>query len=435
MSDVASMLPDHAAAERRRARRSLLSSPLIRRDADPERFHLVLRHAPELAEWFGAQLGWQLRVDRAAGFARLFKLPANADGTHPARPGDGRPAMGRRHYVLLCLTLAALDDVAGQTTLVRLAEALEATSREDARIEAFEPLRASERRAFVDVLRFLTSRGILALRDGDESRYAAAGKGDALYDVNDQLVGQLIAAPVPPAVANDPEAMRREHYAETEEGERLRARQRVVRRLVDEPIVYYEDLEPAERAWLEKSLGFVGRLLEHDLGFVVERRREGIAAVDPDGEVSDRRFPDGGSSARHAALLFAEQLTERARAAPEREVVVPETELLKIAKSLVADYGTRCNWRAEYLDGGAGAARLAEDAMDELAAMNLVRRTGGGVRPLPALARFSPAAPGQSSGTRAAMKRGASQPGGRAVQGDLLAGAEPAGRKRERRRR
>jgi uncharacterized protein (TIGR02678 family) len=379
--------------ERRAALRHLIRHPLVSGERDQDAFALVVRHRRWLTEWFADRVGWTLVVDFAAGFARLHKVPARSDGSRPARVASTKPAFTKRRYALLCLTLAALDDGAAQTTLATLAEFVEQMSREGQEIEPFDPTLFSERRAFVDALKWLASAGVLVVREGDAERYATTGNADALYDVNDHLLAQLLSAPVPPTLAGDRARMVQEPYAETEDGQRQRARHGVLRRLLDDPVVYLDELSPAQREWLEPSRGFVYRLLEDDVGLKVERRAEGLAAVDPEGEVTDVLFPDGGSTVKHMALLLGEKLVDRARRAAPRDTVESDAEVATIAQRLIDSYGTRCGWKKEYLADDRGAMQLTEDALSLLSSFGLVRRAAEGWQPLPALARFAPMAP------------------------------------------
>jgi uncharacterized protein (TIGR02678 family) len=369
--------------------RGLWQQPLVTSTSDPELLQLIVRHRPWLTDWLADHPGLKLVVDPRAGFARLHLIPAAARGTHPAEI-RGR-TFDRRRYVLLCLSLAALARFGrSQTTLGHLAETLEEISRDTPDCEPFDATRAAERRAFVDVLRWLVAHSVLRLRDGDAERYARSREGDALYDVADHLIGQLIACPIPPSHAGTPERLLDEHYPATEEGERLRARHQAVRLVSSEPVVYFDELPSRTADWLEQSRGFVYRLAEEDLGMQVERRREGIAAVDPAGEVTDTRFPDAGSTVKHAALLLAEQLTELWRRG-EQEPVRRDWVVERVG-SLAASYSTRCGWSKRF-DGPAGLVALAEEALALLNAFKLVELTDDGVLPLPAIARFAPAAP------------------------------------------
>jgi uncharacterized protein (TIGR02678 family) len=392
MSSLATRLEDAQRAERTAALRYLLRHPLVCEREHPEMFVTIVRHRHWLASWFAEQPSWKLVVEPAAGFARLHKVPARPDGSRPAQLA-GRPPFDRRRYVLLCLTLAALEECGTQTTLARLAENVASLSADDPDLERLDTNVYGDRRAFVDVLRWLAASHVLCLRDGDTEGYARSGEGDALYDVDDRLLGQILAAPRPPTMTAHPDELLHEHYPETEDGARRRSRHTVFRHLLDEPVVYYEDLPPDVYEWLDHSRGVVYGRLEEDVAFQVERRKEGLAAVDPAGEVSDMLFPDGGSTIKHAALLLAEQLAEAARAGAD---VVSDAEVQRCTAALMADYGQRCRWRQDYMAAGEeGAALLAGDAMGLLAAFHLVARMPGGWRPRPAIARFAPAAPGE----------------------------------------
>lgn len=385
------------ATERRRALRALLARPLLLARHDPDAFAAVVRHRAELTRWFAEYPGWTLLVDPAAGHARLLKRAARRDATRPARaPGKG--AFDRRRYTLVCLALAALDRSGPQVTLARLAAAVREVSLEEPALAPFDPDVAAERHAFVDALRLLVELGVLSIRDGDAEGYARGREGaDALYDVQERLLGQLVAAPLPPALAGTPERMAEEERAQTEEGERLRARQQVFRLLLDDPVVYLDDLDARSREWLGHGSGFVYERLEQDVGLLVERRAEGLAGVDPEGTLTDTAFPEGSSTVKHAALLLCEWLTDRARAGwtdPDGPVPppvpIPWPDLVARIAALRADCGAA--WSKEY-GGPDGDERLARDGAAVLEAFGLAVRTAEGVAARPAAARFAPGPP------------------------------------------
>ncbi len=393
MSSLGIRLETTNRAERTRALRGLWARPLITSDTDPDLFGLVVRHRAWLSAWLADNPGLKLVVQPQAGFARLHQIPACPRGTHPAEV-RGR-TFDRRRYVLLCLTLAALDRSGRkQTTLSNLAKIVEELSRDTPDCERFDSTRFAERRAFVDVLRWLVARSVLQLRDGDAERYTKDRDGDALYDVAEHLLGQLIASPVPPSLAEEPSRLLEEQYPATEEGERLRARHQALRQICEDPVVYFEALTPRAADWVDHGRGFIYRLVEEDLGMQVERRREGLAAVDPAGELTDTRFPDAGSTVKHAALLLAEQLTEHRRL--HGDGAVPHAWIVERIELLAEAYGEPCAWSKRF--GGAdGDARLTDEVLTLLEAFRLVEVTPEGVVPLPAIARFAPAAPAPAS--------------------------------------
>lgn len=378
-------------AERRDAIRHLLTTPLITERSDPTLFALVVRNREWLTRWFTDYLGWRLMVDPSGGYARLFKIPARCDSSRPARLG-GRTAFDRRRYALLCLVLAALEESSGQTTLARLVEQLKLEALDG--VERFDAETLSERRALVEVLRFLLDRGLLTLRDGDAEQYASDQRSDALFDVDDRLLAMMLAAPVPPSLAHSPDRLLREVAPDTEEGRQTRSGQLAMRALIDDPVVYLEDLDPEARRYLETAHGVVAKTLERQVGLQLERRREGFAAVDPRGEVTDDLFPNAGSTVKHAALLIAEKLTEWTREEPGR--VVSEDELIQLTADLIEDYGERCSWRLEYRSVE-GARALSREAVGLLDRFGLIKRVEGGVAARAAIARFAPASPRTNS--------------------------------------
>jgi uncharacterized protein (TIGR02678 family) len=373
-----------AADEVRQALRHLLRRPLVLARKEPEAFRLIVRHHAELARWFGEQAGWHLSVNVHGRFARLFKVHQVRNATHPAQVGG--KVLSRRHYVIVCLVLAALDDGSIQTTLTRLADQLALPQGNG--IDPLDTNKITERRALTDVLRLLESLGILRPRDGDLDRYGSGGEADVLFDVDDRLLGQLIATPVSPTMASSLTAMLEETgYADTEDGRRLRARHGVMRRLLDGPVVYFDDLETAEQAWLEHSLGFVARLLNDDLGLTVERRREGMAAVDTEGELTDIRFPDAGSTMKHAALLLCEAWSQRIKQHPP-DICLPTAAIHTLLTERVA-HGQSARWSRVY-DGEEGLRLLTTEALQHMHAMGLARpHTDDAWEARPVMARFA----------------------------------------------
>jgi uncharacterized protein (TIGR02678 family) len=391
-----------AEAERRSALRALLARPLLLAERDPEAYAAVVRHRAELVRWFQENAGWTLVVDPVGRHARLMKRPARPDPTRPAR-APGKRAFDRRRYVLLALALAALDDEPVQVTLARLAEKVRDLSLEEPELAPFDPEGAPERHAFVDVVRLLEDLGVLALRDGDVERYARSREGDALYDVRERLLGRLLAAPRPPALSASPAHMAEEERAGTEEGERTAGRHAVFRQLLDDPVVYKEDLDARGRDWLAAGSGFLYERLARDAGLAVERRAEGLLAVDRDGSLTDVVFPEGGSTVKHAALLLCEWLADRGREARRREAPAesrdaPWPEVVARVCALQDVHAGR--WSKEFDATDAGAGELAREAARLLVAFGLVAFTkGGALAARPAAARFAPrdAAPGRTA--------------------------------------
>ncbi len=389
MRDIVGGLPDTQAlmtAERRRAVGLLLRRPLVTdQRPDPEVFALIRRHEAELRGWFREQLGYRLVVDPEQ--ARLFKRRPPDALPRPVRTRYGR-AFDRRRYSLLCLVLAALERSEVQTILSVLAEEVKLLA---AAVDGVAPLdleRSAERRCFVDAVRFLVELGVLRETDGDDTTFVRGGGGDVLYDVDSRRLARMLAAPVPPSLAAGPGALAEETYPPTEDGKNLRIRHRLMRRLVEEPVLYFSDLDEDERAYLSWQRAYLIRQVEQWTGLTVEVRREGLAAVDAGGRLTDVAFP-ATSNVAHAALLFADELAQKLRGAEDlgdggELRAVPLGEVLEFAERLFASR----RWAKTYRQSPAGAELLMDHALDYLTSLRLVRRLPEGVCPLPAIARY-----------------------------------------------
>lgn len=386
-----------------RATRALLRRPILRHSADPDAFGLVRRHATELRGWFDQNTGWRLHVDTEV--ARLFKLvEPDADGTRPARDPRSHLRFGRRRYVLLCLALSVLERADAQITLGRLAEGI-IVAAGDERLAAagvtFELSGREERGDLVAVVRTLLELGALARVAGDEDAFVREA-GDVLYDVQQRVLAVLISAPRGPSTIGAHDlagwaGLIRELTAEPEpvsEDLRTRAiRHRLSRRLLDDPVVYYDELSDAELAYLTSQRSALIRRLSERTGLVSEVRAEGIAMVDPRDELTDVRMPEVGTDG-HVALLIAEHLAART----DDAAGCAASELHALVRRLANDH--QAYWRRSTRDPGAEVG-LVEHALDRLAALRLVRRAGDAIHPLPALARYALAAPTLALGTDA----------------------------------
>lgn len=376
-------------AERRRAARALLASPLMTaRDDD---FRLVRKHAAALSGWFAEQTGWRLTVD--AETARLFKKPADlGDTTRPARTPKTKVPFTRRRYVLLCLALAVLERSESQTTLGRLAEGVLTGAADPALTEAgitFAMGRREERADLVAVVRLLLSWGVLTRVQGDEEAFVSDGGNDVLYDVDRRVTGGLLATSrgastvTVPAFEERLTALAAEPMPDTDDLRLRSLRHATTRRLLDDPVVYYADLTEAERAYLVNQRVAITRRITELTGLIPEMRAEGIAMVDPDDMLTDVRMPEQGTDG-HVTLLIATKLATDGRAPS-----LPE--LTRFVQAQAKAHAS--HWRKTAQEPAA-AADLAEQAVAKLEALNLVIRMPDDhgelrIHPRSALMRFA----------------------------------------------
>jgi uncharacterized protein (TIGR02678 family) len=392
---LADVLDRQQAEERRRALRALLRHPLLTRAGpDPAAFALVRRHAGWLREWLASNAGWSLQVD--TGLARLRKLPGRLDDrTRPALAAPARVPFSRRRYVLACLALAALERADAQVTLGWLAERVLALAAEPGLADAgfaFALDSREERADLVVVVRLLLGIRALSKVAGDEQSFVNSS-GDALYDVNRRVLAALLVTQRGPSTvaAADLEARLRaiteELVPDSEDGRNRAIRHALTRRLLDDPVVYQQELGDAERGYLTSQRTFLLRRLTEATGLVPEVRAEGLALVDPTGEATDLAMPEEGTDG-HATLLLAKHLAGLWR---ERPGVPVPPAVLEARMAQLADKH-RALWRKGAAEPGAAAA-LCRLAIDRLEALALVRRCDDGVLALPALARFAYAEP------------------------------------------
>jgi uncharacterized protein (TIGR02678 family) len=377
------MMPAEEQAQRRAALRVLLAKPLLVADTDGEMLVLVRRHLPGLREWLNRETGWRLAADSET--ARLFKTaPALSDASHPAR-GHNKEPFGRRRYVTLCLALSALARADAQTTLGSLADdVLTAAAEPELTAAGFTLTLDSraDRSDLVAVVRLLLAVGVLSRIAGDEDAYLSA-RTDVLYDVRRPVLGVLLSGIRGPSTVTASSFEERlaeltaEPVAETDELRNQALRRRLTRRLLEDPVLYYDELDDDERSYLLSQRHAITRRIADATGLVAEMRAEGIAMVDPDDELTDVRMPEQRTDG-HVTLLVAEHLARRDQATLE--------ELHAFVRQVAAKHATY--WRKGVTEPGA-ETELAGTALEKLSALRLVEVDGYVVRGRPAIARFA----------------------------------------------
>lgn len=389
------MIPAEEHAQRQAALRALLAKPLLIAADDGEALTLVRRHLTALSDWLRRETGWRLVAD--AETARLFKTaPLASDATHPAR-GHNKEPFTRRRYVTLCLALSALARADAQTTLGSLADdVLTAAAEPELAATGFTLTleNRADRADLVAVVRLLLSWGVLSRVAGDEDAYLSAGT-DVLYDVRRPVLGVLLTGsrgPSTVAAGGFEERLAEltaEPVAETDELRNQALRRQLTRRLLDGPVLYYDELAEDERAYLTAQRHAITRRIADATGLLPEMRAEGIAMVDPDDELTDVRMPEQRTDG-HLTLLLAEHLAGRAQA--------PRAELLAFVRQAAQEHVTY--WRKGVTEPGA-EVELLDTALEKLTALRLVdidievTRDGTGtvIRSRPAIARFALADP------------------------------------------
>lgn len=380
-------------AERRRAVRSLLRRPLLLPEGETlEEFLRVRRHADYLSQWFAHHAGWSLTAN--AECVRLRKTPARAGDTTRSAidPKSGEP-FDRIRYVLFCVALAVLERGDRQITLGRLAQHIGGmiAAEPDLALHgvSLDPEQQTSRRRLVHVLRLLISLGVLHRVQGDEDRYLRDASSDVLYNIRRPALASLLSCPRSPSLIPEceerplHEAVLEEPVPNTPEARNRAVRMGLVRRLLDDPAIYYRDLTPEERTYLDRQRPFILRDLEEGTGLVSEVRAEGIALTDLEGDATDLGLPEEGTDG-HLTLLLATWMGERLRKDPK--VHLTHDEIYSRTARLIREH--RNHWRKETKEAGAEKT-FARRVLERLAGLGLVRCNAIGVVPEPAIGRFA----------------------------------------------
>jgi uncharacterized protein (TIGR02678 family) len=355
-----------APVERRVAARHLLVHPLTCREHHPDVFRLIRRHEVDLDRWFTQRLGYRLHL--SADTARLFKSSVVPEH-RPLRTRSGRPL---HHLEYVLLTLVVASTVAGPT-VISLRDLIDLVRSAAAEVDIALASDGTERRALVAALHWMIDHGLATELHAHVEAYASDVLADAVLKMRPDRIA-LLALPVLASSGSGDLLQRAERRDNTRQW--LRAR------LVEDPVVYREDLTEGEWAELRRRLGEEERFLGEMFGLQLEVRAEGVAAIDPRGELADQPFPAGGTEG-HAALLLIGVLRATAT-----EWWSPPDVLSTIA-SLAAEHVRY--WAKDLV---ASPERLARRAVDLLVGVRLAERRDDppGVRLLPAAARFAPVA-------------------------------------------
>jgi uncharacterized protein (TIGR02678 family) len=245
---------------------------------------------------------------------------------------------------------------------------------------------------------YLIKVGILHIVES-RGDYAADENANALYDIDDRRLGHLISAPFPPSLATMTEHLLYESRygpwvppqvppfpevpAASDDQVRLRARHRIMRILLDDPVLYLGQLSAAERSYLQQTIGGITNWVA-EAGMVLERRAEGWAAIDPDSIATDPRFPEGNDIVSFAGLLLLSAFQ------PETVPDVPVRHPLHSAERVIAGrLRTNPTWARAY-QASDGPGRLATAALALLSSFSLATVDAAGFTLLPAAGRYCP---------------------------------------------
>jgi uncharacterized protein (TIGR02678 family) len=388
-------------AERQRAFRTLLRNPLLSAAGETaDDYILVRRHSEWLKDWLTKFPSWSLHVDKHV--ARMRKSPPDLpDQTRPAVDRTSGTAFTKRRYALLCLTLAALEQFHQQTTLAEIARAIAELVSADRDLQAagliFDTANYDQRRDLIYAVRLLVQTGVLDRVDGDESQFLNRRESsDVLYDIRRPVLTALLNVSRSPSAleaagqssASDPVTERAAKLIDDpvplNENARFHfIRSRLVRTLLEDPVLYFDDLNDEERLYLEEHRAYLLRQISEATGMIAEARREGIAMVDDLGDLTDIQLPEQGTIG-HLSLLLVQWFAECAKARDGVPIAV--SAIHEHVRELIQVHGLE--WRKQLREPGA-ERQLTDDALRCIRALRLIRWTADGVVPMPACGRYA----------------------------------------------
>ena len=290
------------AAERKRACvHALLNRPWVAKSEDPELYFAVKDYYEELRDWFMDKAGFPLLMTRS--IAKLDKAPVKAF------PWMGFPEFREpRDYVFFTYGLWYLE------SKTELDQFLLSDIVEDIRDQmAGEGLDADwtiyhHRLSMARALKKLKSLGVLHAVDGDEGDWAQNREKNALFECSPNTRYVLRRFPRDLTSYSRMEDLSDPiPYADTQDGQSMRRRHRVYRRLLLEPAV-------PDAEWDEEDLNYVlwqRRAIMDQLGKTFgwegRRYREGLLFFHPELTGESALFPTM-SGVSDIALLVAGEL-------------------------------------------------------------------------------------------------------------------------------
>jgi uncharacterized protein (TIGR02678 family) len=393
-------------AERRVALRALLRTPLLSATRETAgQYVLVRRHSEWLKQWLAKFPDWSLHV--GGELARLRKIPAELlDDTRPAIDRGSGATFTKQRYAILCLALAALEQLDRQTTLGQLAQGVMELIAVDRDLQTaglfFDVTNYDQRRDFVHAIRFLVDSGVLRKIDGDERQFRDRDTEDALYDINRHFLAEMLQGRHSPSsidMASEMASQRSRGNAmaervamlnddcmpASEEARRQWTRSRLVRRLLDDPVLYFQDLNDDERNYLDRHRGALLREICEATGLIAEVRREGIALVDDAGDLTDMKLPDQDTES-HLSLLLVQWFAECLRTRRGEAISISEVE--ERVGNFIHVHGSE---RHNDLRETGTEKRISEDALRRLRALRLIQISPDGFIPMPASSRYATA--------------------------------------------
>lgn len=282
----------------------LLNQPWVAKQDDPLIYQQIKDHYEELREWFYERLGFPLVITR--NFAKLEKTP-----------GAYKPWMGidgflsSRDYGLFTYGLWYMEGK-GEAEQFLLTQMVEEIREHLLTIDVDIDWTLYEHRlSMARALKKLKQLGVLITVDGDESEWARQGsESNVLYECSSMARYVLHRFPQELMSYRGIDELAEREQAQTPEGEIRERRQRVYRRLVQEPIVYDWEWNEEERYYLLTQRRSIIENLDEMLHLQGIRYKEGLVFFYPEVTSESDLFPTL-SAVSDLVILMAGEIRRR----------------------------------------------------------------------------------------------------------------------------
>ncbi len=396
------------AQDRQMAVQALLNRPFVSRQRDPETYQMVRDHFRALRDWFHEQTGFALIVTRQ--FAKLEKTPGRFQ---PWMAIEGfRDGRDYGYFTYGLWFLEGLNE--GQQFL--LSEMVETIREQLVAAGLFVDWTLYDHRiSMARALKKLRELDVLLAVEGDETDWARVGNADVLYQASplSRYVLQRLPDDIAGFASIDEAASDAEHadvQKEAAKGEdpsaplidplrpqgsdafaTLYRRHRVMRRILQEPVIYDWQWTDDERRYVQTQRASIVERIENLTGLQGRRFREGLLFVWPDLTAEMDLFPTLGTLS-DIVMLLASAIRQRL-ATNRLHYDVDEHGCPRLTRtdleSLIIEvrelYGEF--WSKEYRD--LPTSRVAEGAIGHICEWNLgTSLADGGLLVFPALLRW-----------------------------------------------
>ena len=232
--------------------------------------------------------------------------------------------------------------------------------------------------------------GVLSLLDGDEKQFVnQADSADALYAIHRPLLAQLLQVARSPSAVEALEAtspkpqtrtltercakLRAEDSPDVDGASQQKIRTRLIRALLDDPVLYFETLDQDERSYFEKNRGLLFRQIHEATGLIAEHRAEGVAMVDDTAGLTDLHLPEE-DAAGSLHLLLVQWLADCLKNGADVPIATSRVEeLIRQTRPDIAE---------------SAVAQRSDDALLHLRSLRLIQITPGGIIPLAVVGRW-----------------------------------------------